>query len=55
MKQESLDLLNKWFPDENWYLLSETEAINKLIEMIMFTRYELEDLQDLARMLNLIY
>ena len=41
MKQESLDLLNKWLPEENWYLLSETGTINKLIEMVMFTKYEL--------------
>ena len=42
MKQESLDLLNKWFPDENWYLLSEIEVINKLIEMVLAARHESE-------------
>lgn len=42
MNQESLDLLNKWFPEENWYLLSETETINKLIEMILEAQYESE-------------
>ena len=42
MKQESLDLLNKWFPEENWDLLSETETINLLIEMILAARDEAE-------------
>ena len=42
MNQESLDLLNKWFPEENWYLLPETETINKLIEMVLAARYESE-------------
>ena len=42
MNQESLDLLNKWFPEENWYLLSETESINLLIEMVLAARYESE-------------
>ena len=42
MKQESLDLLNKWLPEENWYLLSETETINKLIEMVFEEKYESE-------------
>ena len=42
MKQESLDLLNKWLPEENWYLFSETETINKLIEMVLAARYESE-------------
>ena len=42
MKQESKDLLNKWFPDENCYLLSETETINKLINLILEAQYESE-------------
>ena len=42
MNQESLDLLNKWFPEENWYLLPETETINKLIQMVLEARYESE-------------
>ena len=48
MNQESLDLLNKWFPEENWYLLSEKETINKLIEMVMFFEYEREDFSNLT-------
>ena len=42
MNQESLDLLNKWFPEENWYLLPETETINKLIEMVLAAKHEAE-------------
>ena len=42
MNQESLDLLNKWFPEENWYLLSEIETIIKLIELVLEEKYESE-------------
>ena len=42
MRQESLDLLNKWFPEENWYLLSDTETINKLINLILEAQYKAE-------------